>query len=647
MKRSRSWLLSMLLLPVCAAAQVQTLKQSAQQAISTNPEVLARWHAFEASRGERGAAFGALLPRLDLSAGIGRDRSSDPLFQDNLHRSSNSVVLTQLLYDGFATSNDIKRLDHASLVRLYELYDVSEAVALEVARAYFDVLRYRNLVSMAEENYIRHRSVFEQIQRKANAGVGRRVDMEQASGRLALSESNLLTEISNLHDVSARFQRLVGAPPSKELQVPGALNKDLPPNVPNAVRIAIERNPALQAAIENVRSADRAARIRNAAYQPRFDLRLRSDRGNNLSGVPGSANNNSAEVVMSWNLFSGFSDRARTRQFAEQLNVTRELRDKACRDIRQTMTIAFNDTVKLVEQLTYLDQHQLAIEKARDAYRMQFDIGQRTLLDVLDTENELFQARRAYANAETDLNIAYARVHAGSGNLFPLLGLARAEIKDLPQASQNDGAESIERCPAEGPTSYIADKDALNERARELVRDSVQVNPGVNSAGAAAPAPMLPSPAGRPMQGEQSALLVSAPVQPSTGAALPESNGNAAAKKAIVDSLAAWTGAWNKLDVNAYLNAYAASFRPANGISRAAWADQRTAVLSNAKQVEVSVSKVQIEMLDASRAKTSFVQNYRSASYQDVVQKTLEWVKIGGDWKISKETSEPIPKAIP
>ena len=62
--------------------------------------------------------------------------------------------------------------------------------------------------------------------------------------------------------------------------------------------------------------------------------------------------------------------------------------------------IAYNDTRKLVEQLRCLDRNALAIEKARDAYRQQFDIGQRSLLDLLNSENELYTAKRAYANAE-------------------------------------------------------------------------------------------------------------------------------------------------------------------------------------------------------------------------------------------------------
>lgn len=196
-----------------AMAEVSSLQSAAQKAVLSNPEVLQRWHAYKATQGERDAAFGGYLPRLDLTANKGRDHRDDPILKKDYTRNATSLTLTQMLYDGFATRNEVKRFDHALVVRLFELQDASETAALEAGRAYIDVLRYRRLVALAEENYVQHRSVFGQIQKKVQAGVGRRVDLEQAAGRLALAEANLLIETSNLHDVSARYLRVVGESP--------------------------------------------------------------------------------------------------------------------------------------------------------------------------------------------------------------------------------------------------------------------------------------------------------------------------------------------------------------------------------------------------------------------------------------------------
>lgn len=480
--------------PFAAQAQQQTLQNVTQQALLSNPEVLARWHAFEAAGHERDASAGGYLPRLDLTAGAGRDDINDPLKTNNLRRHASSFTLTQMLWDGALTYNDVKRLDHTRMARLYELYDASETVVLDVVRSYADVLRYRKLVELAEENYVRHQAVFMQIQKKTQAGVSRRVDLEQIAGRLALAESNLLQETANLHDVSARFQRLVGVVPSALMQPVAVLDKDLPPTMTQALGTALRSHPALQASVENVRANEKAARQRRATYQPRVDLRMRSDHGGNLNGVPGPSSNKALEVQLSWNLFNGFSDLSRVRQQADLINVARDQRDKACRDVRQTLSIAYNDTTKLTEQLAYLDQHQLSIEKARDAYRKQFDIGQRSLLDLLDSENELFQSRRSYANAEYDRVYAYARAHAGIGTLYQALGLARRQPSKLPAlADKNDGESIARNCPVEAPPVYVIDKQKLDARAREYVFESAtpQVAPPTlltPAAPAAAPA---------------------------------------------------------------------------------------------------------------------------------------------------------------
>ena len=125
--------------------------------------------------------------------------------------------LTQLLWDDLGTRNDIERLRHDRLARYFDFVDASEQAALEAARAHCDVLRFRRLVQLAEDNYVQHRYAFLQIQSRFKAGMGRGVDLEQAGARQALAESNLSTEVANLHDVTTRYLRVVGSAPAKSL----------------------------------------------------------------------------------------------------------------------------------------------------------------------------------------------------------------------------------------------------------------------------------------------------------------------------------------------------------------------------------------------------------------------------------------------
>ncbi|WP_462390830.1 TolC family protein [Acidovorax sp. Q11] len=168
------------------------------------------------------------------------------------------------------------------------------------------------------------------------------------------------------------------------------------------------------------------------------------------------------------------------------------MKEKACRDVRQTTVIAFNDVRRLIEQMTYLDQHRLSTEKAREAYRQQFDLGQRTLLDLLDTQNEAFQASRSYVNARYDQVVAQARTLSAMGQLLPALNVTRADMPSPSDAGQQrSGIDPAELCPAEAPVAIVVDKaKAVADtpaRPRTVLPPPAAATPGT-PAGAAKPA---------------------------------------------------------------------------------------------------------------------------------------------------------------
>jgi outer membrane protein, adhesin transport system len=237
-------------------------------------------------------------------------------------------------------------------------------------------------------------------------------------------------------------------------------------------------------------------------WQPRVEARLRTGAGRNFDGVPDQKRDTSAEVVLNWNLYNGGSDQARVRQAVDTVNQASDIRDKTCRDTRQQAAIAFNDTQKYMQTLDALDRNVLAIEKARDAYRQQFDIGQRSLLDLLNAENELFTAKRAYANAEFDLLIAQARTLAWTQRLTPQLGLTRMDAGGLEAKNWAAGEDVPSRCPAltYEPFGMVV-RGELDKRAAQLVQAAPPVAtvpasaasaPAVPASAASTPAPVKP-----------------------------------------------------------------------------------------------------------------------------------------------------------
>ena len=126
--------------PGAAAQSGDALRDAAQRAISTNPEVTARFNALRAAIEEVDVARGGYLPRVDLSAEAGRttdkitNRNPGP---DSQSQSRTGIALsaTQLLWDGLGTRNQVDRLDHARLTRYFEFLEISETTALEAVRA--------------------------------------------------------------------------------------------------------------------------------------------------------------------------------------------------------------------------------------------------------------------------------------------------------------------------------------------------------------------------------------------------------------------------------------------------------------------------------------------------------------------------------
>ncbi len=595
----------------CAYAQsapAGSLADAAQKAISTNPEVTARLNALRAAANETDVARGGYYPRVDLSADVGRDSNrittNNP---ESVSFSRNGIALSanQLLWDGQATRKEVERLGHARLTRYFEFVAATEDTALEAARAYIDVQRYRKLVALAEDNYVQHKYAFDQLQSKFKAGVGRGVDSEQANARLALADSNLTTEVANLHDVSARYLRVVGEAPAARQPAATGLDRGILPVNADAVNQALARHASISAAVENLRAAQAQASGKEGSYQPKVEARVRSGVGKNFDGLQNQKRSSSAEVVLNWNLYNGGSDQARVRQYTDLITQAADQRDKACRDVRQTAAIAHNDIKKLKDQLAALDRNVLAIEKARDAYRQQFDIGQRSLLDLLNAENELYTAKRSYANAEYDLQLAYARVQASRNTLASTLGISRddAGTQDLVRDWQS-ASDAAQRCPVTTVEATSVSREELDARARKMAGPAV-------------------------------AMPVAAPAAVAAKAEAPMAD--EAAAETVAQRLRDWAAAWMAKDVARYFTFYAKDFAPAKSTS-AKWISERRRLVGKTGEIDVKVGDIKA-VPKGDSVVTSFTQTYTSANFKDKTLKVLTWKQIDGQWVIVKESN--------
>lgn len=470
MKRAISLLLlpaTLMAQPAAAPPDIPAPKQSAlrpvvEYSLNSNPEVQTAWDRFLAAMDATDVARGEYLPNVDLSlrGGVGRQDFIDQSNEVDFTPRGASLTITQMLYDGWATPSQVNLQQEEARARYFDLMAQIETTALEVVTAYQDVRRFRGLVELARKNLQEHQRVLEQIRERVDAGVSRAADLDQATARLALAESNLITEQNNLHDVSARFQRVVGlAPPVNLSSIEDALSFRAPTDIVKALSAANAENPTLLSAVASIHAAKYNVKRNQARHLPRLDLQLSGDYGEDIQRIQGRTSDTSAELVVSWNLFNGLADRAAVSQAVNEVSVASDIRETRCRNVRQTVRIAHNDLARLADQKRFLSVQQQSTDKARAAYLSQFRLGQRSLLDLLDSQNEYFQTSRSVLENQVNLETAQARTLAGMGQLARALTLIKTDVPPREDWLSEDLGPSL--CPGADSVGYnIFDSDS-------------------------------------------------------------------------------------------------------------------------------------------------------------------------------------------
>ncbi|RQS56505.1 MULTISPECIES: TolC family outer membrane protein [unclassified Burkholderia] len=409
-------------------AAAQSLQEAVEQAIRTNPEVRATTYNREAADQGLKQARAGYWPRVDVDASIGKEQRDDVetrLLGLNrttfTHRNAN-VTLSQMLFDGFAVRSEVARQQARIDSSANRVASTSEDVALRVVGAYLEVLRRRETTAAAEDNLESHRRIHDQIKLRSDRGVGRRADLYQAESRLALAQDNLRTEQSSLKDAEVAYARLVGSAPDA-LVKPVAPEGALPPTERLALDAALANHPSLAGAEADVAQARARYDGAKAALWPRLDLELSAS--HDRDGVLGPTNDRRVMLRLRYNLFQGGADKARIGEAHAQIREAEEERNRTRLEIQESVSHAYNAYLTARDRMVVLKQYVDSSAATREAYMLQFGIGQRSLLDLLNAENEYYSARIDYIGGQYAEAASAYRVFAGMGQLLDTLHVGR------------------------------------------------------------------------------------------------------------------------------------------------------------------------------------------------------------------------------
>ncbi|GAB6040860.1 TolC family outer membrane protein [Endothiovibrio diazotrophicus] len=409
-------------------ATAQGMKAVLEEVIRSNPDIqVNKWEGAAAGERLRQARAG-YLPTIDVALGKGREESDNSTTRAAgynslwLDREEVSLNLSQMIFDGFATSGAVDQ--RASLVRYRQaqLAQTTEVTVLRGVEVYLDVLRHQELVALGEENLKTHEKVLEQTRLSYEQGAGRKADVQQSESRLAQARSNLTQLQGKLKDAEARFARVVGAKPGhlEKAQSPADL---LPTNEEEGLQRAVANNTALYAVEAQLAASKAAYKATSAAFMPRLDLEVGATDNQNIDGVAGRNADLSAMLRLRYNAYRGSADVARRQEAAYNISRAKQVIERTRRAVEENLRLSWNALMNARDRLADLRARVKSSIEVRDSYREQFTLGQRTLLDLLDSERELFDARTQLLTGVYTEAFGVYRVLGATSQLLDVEGL--------------------------------------------------------------------------------------------------------------------------------------------------------------------------------------------------------------------------------
>jgi len=416
-----------------AAFAQTTLTAAVEMAVKNSPDVAVDAHHRLSLNDALRGAKGGYLPRVDVGAGIGREWADNSNTRPStagpqwLTRKEASITASQMIFDSFATANEVARNKARVESSAHRVAGTADQIALKTVEAYLDVLRLRETVRLTRDNLGSHDKTFDQIKIRADSGVGRKADQDQSQARQALARSNMVSAEANLRDAEINYMRYTGVMPDNLVKPEGPKPELMPRNAMDAFDKAKDGNPLLKLAHADIKAANAQHRAAKSALGPRVDVEAGINNLDNAAGVEEKNDTRYVMLRLRWNLFRGGADNARIGETKSLANEATEIKNRTLRQLDQSVNLSWNAYSSVQSRLPNLKQHAESSLLSRDAYVQQFSIGQRTLIDLLDTENEYYTSSVEYNNAQHLEMFARYRLMSDMGRLLESLNVQKRE----------------------------------------------------------------------------------------------------------------------------------------------------------------------------------------------------------------------------
>lgn len=407
---------------LCAASALNalTLREGVDEVLSTHPVVLEQLHNYRATLEDLRTTEAQYLPTLDYAGTVAREKTKSPTTL-NVSRSlssyEHSLQLTQNLFNGFGTLYEADYQKARILAAANHYIENVNDVAYTFVNSYIAVLKNRDLLCIAKSNVEFNEQIYDKVNKLYNAGMTTRSESEKADTSLSLAKSNYIVAKNNLDDSLFNLERILGRHvESKELQ-DGVFNGNIPATLEEMKEYARTHNPSVLVSEYNVKAAQAQKSAAYKNYYPKIDAFARQSWANDVGGIAGNDDRTKIGLSLTYNLYRGGADESQIQKNLSKINQERETKRETFRKLDEQGSLSWNAKEYISEQLVHLKRYESTSAKTLELYQKEYDLGRRTLLDLLVAQNDHVAAQSQIVRAENDLLFAHYRILDAMGSM--------------------------------------------------------------------------------------------------------------------------------------------------------------------------------------------------------------------------------------
>ena len=399
--------------------QAEKLEEALAFAYENNPDLLAaRANLRKVDEGVPAAKSGwrpTVTSSLSLGASQTNSDSGGTSSDTSSFPGSLSLSVNQSVYDGGRTEISVRQAETNVQTERSRLFTAEQNVMLSGATAFVDVISARSVVELQTNNLNRLEKQLEATRERFKVGEVTRTDVAQAEARVDRAKADKIRATGDLTSSNSTYQRVFGKR-AGELQPPEEV-KDLPREITEAVNYALENNFSLIAAKFEELSALDGVSLSQSSLRPTVTVSGSASHSETSGDADSSSTSLSLNANISIPLYQAGAVYSGIRSAKEEANRRRILVEAARRNVIETSSKAFTAWTTARAQAEALEAEVASAEIALEGVEQEALVGARTVLDVLDAEQERLSAQVRLVRASRDNFVAAYTLLSALGKL--------------------------------------------------------------------------------------------------------------------------------------------------------------------------------------------------------------------------------------